>query len=329
MLTAGCTRAPDDKRRRIHWLTASDAEAAAIDGLSAEQRELLRPESTAMALADNHRALDQLRLRWRVVTATMQVDLNVKLFGISCSALWVGPHPARTLLASDGERRTLRAAGWSRTPMFIDGASAMAMQPDALSGVSDSFLGWQLRGASARERIDELAYAEQLGCIAIAVASRGGSPAHAELDAFEALVAKTKIPVLVRGDVDAESVTRWIGAGAGGIVLSNAERAWARPDSPVASRVLVDVVDAAGAELPVMFEGGARNGLDALKALALGATAVIVELPALWGLSAASTEGVDAALTLMHRELGTAMGMCGSERPALLERSLVRKPPWA
>lgn len=327
ILSAGCWRDSDDPLRFRHWLTASDSEAAALDVASPEGLSILRSASTTSVIDKDRQALDQMRLQSRVLTEVEGVELSVRLFGVSCSALWVAPHPSRSQLAPDGEVRTLRSAGRTGTTMFIDGASGASL--DDLASERAAPIAWQLRGDSLEERLDELELAAKLGSAAVAVASRGGLPERSESKSFEALVAKATVPVLARGDIDAGTARRWLDAGAGGLVLSNAESPWARPSSPAAAEALPEVVDAIDARVPVLFEGNVRSGIDALKALALGASAVVVGLPVLWGLAAASTAGVQQVLTLLHQELGTAMGLCGSRAPAQLQRSLVRTAPWA
>ena len=82
-------------------------------------------------------------------------------------------------------------------------------------------------------------------------------------------------------------------------------------------------MDAAG-KMPVLVDGGFRRGSDVLKALAIGAKAVLVGRPALWGLGAYGEPGAKRVLELLRSELALAMGLCGKPNLAALDRKLLR-----
>ena len=75
---------------------------------------------------------------------------------------------------------------------------------------------------------------------------------------------------------------------------------------------LPDVVQAVNGAVPVLLDGGIRRGSDVFKAVALGATAVLLGRPHLWGLSVAGQEGVEWALELLNSELDRTMGLAGA-----------------
>jgi isopentenyl diphosphate isomerase/L-lactate dehydrogenase-like FMN-dependent dehydrogenase len=87
---------------------------------------------------------------------------------------------------------------------------------------------------------------------------------------------------------------------------------------------LPECVAAAEGRLPVLVDGGFRRGGDILKALALGATAVGVARPYLWGLTCFGHRGVSRVLELLRVELALDMGMAGVARIADIDKSLVR-----
>jgi 4-hydroxymandelate oxidase len=89
------------------------------------------------------------------------------------------------------------------------------------------------------------------------------------------------------------------------------------------------VVDEVGAELDVLVDGGIRRGTDVVKALALGARAVMIGRPVLWGLAAAGEEGVRRVLELLLADLDTTLALAGAPRAADLDRSWVERAPWA
>lgn len=135
----------------------------------------------------------------------------------------------------------------------------------------------------------------------------------------------TELPVLVKGVVHPEDARLAIEYGASGVVVSN--HGGRQLDTSVATiRALPDVaaaVDealaAAGrtrAEFPVLVDGGVRRGTDVVKAIALGADAVCVGRPVLWGLGAAGQAGARRVLELLRAEFDTAVALCGARTPA-------------
>ena len=91
---------------------------------------------------------------------------------------------------------------------------------------------------------------------------------------------------------------------------------------------LPEVVSAAGNRVPVFVDGGFRRGTDAFKALALGARAVGVGRPFLWGLGAFGQAGVDRVIEILQGELRLVMGNCGTRTVADITRSHIATPDW-
>ena len=91
---------------------------------------------------------------------------------------------------------------------------------------------------------------------------------------------------------------------------------------------LPEVVAEVQGRIPVFVDGGIRRGTDAFKALALGATAVGIGRPLLWGLGAFGQVGVDRVLEILQGELKLAMGNCGTRTLADITRDYVATPHW-
>jgi isopentenyl diphosphate isomerase/L-lactate dehydrogenase-like FMN-dependent dehydrogenase len=91
---------------------------------------------------------------------------------------------------------------------------------------------------------------------------------------------------------------------------------------------LPEVVDAVGGRISVFVDGGVRRGTDVFKALALGAKAVGIGRPFLWGLGAFGEAGVDRVLEILQAELKLVMGNCGTQNVAAINRSFVATPDW-
>ena len=91
---------------------------------------------------------------------------------------------------------------------------------------------------------------------------------------------------------------------------------------------LPEVVAEVGGRIPVFVDGGVRRGTDVFKALALGAKAVGIGRPFLWGLGAFGQAGVDRVLEILQAELKLVMGNCGAQNVAEINRSYVATPDW-
>ena len=91
---------------------------------------------------------------------------------------------------------------------------------------------------------------------------------------------------------------------------------------------LPEVVAEVGTRIPVFLDGGVRRGTDVFKALALGAKAVGIGRPMLWGLSAFGQVGVDRVIEIMQGELKLCMGNCGTATVADITRAYVETPYW-
>ena len=89
---------------------------------------------------------------------------------------------------------------------------------------------------------------------------------------------------------------------------------------------LPECVDAVGGKIPVLLDGGIRRGIDVLKALALGARAVLFGRPPAWGLAAFGAVGVQRVVELTAAELTVAMALVGAPNVAAIKRSMVRLP---
>src|SRR5262245_5970672 len=129
-------------------------------------------------------------------------------------------------------------------------------------------------------------------------------------DAIDWLRSITSLPVLVKGIVRADDAVRAIERGAAGVVVSN-HGGRQLDASPATIEVLPRIADALGGRGELLLDGGVRRGADVIKALALGARAVLVGRPVLWGLAANGRDGVADVLATLRRELDLAMALCG------------------
>jgi len=130
------------------------------------------------------------------------------------------------------------------------------------------------------------------------------------------------LPLVIKGIMTAEDAVLAVDHGAAGIVVSN--HGGRQLDSTLGSLdALPDVVAAVRGRIEVYLDGGIRRGTDVLKALALGANAVLVGRPILWGLALGGADGVRAVLDELHTELDTAMALAGLANVKDIDASLV------
>lgn len=133
----------------------------------------------------------------------------------------------------------------------------------------------------------------------------------------------TSLPILLKGILTAEDALLAVEHGVDGIVVSN--HGGRQLDGAIASiEALPEIVEAIADRCEVYLDGGVRRGVDVLKALALGAHAVLIGRPILWGLAVDGQAGVERVLKLLHGELKMAMGLAGKPTLASIDRSLVR-----
>ena len=130
-------------------------------------------------------------------------------------------------------------------------------------------------------------------------------------DVLEWVADKTDLPVILKGVVRPDDALRAADHGVAGIVVSN-HGGRQLDTSPATIEVLPDIAKAVGDELEVYIDGGIRRGTDVIKALALGARAVLVGRPVLWGLAYDGQAGVERVLEILRDEVDLAMALCGA-----------------
>lgn len=132
----------------------------------------------------------------------------------------------------------------------------------------------------------------------------------------------TGLPVIVKGVVRGDDAERALDQGAAAIVVSN--HGGRQLDTALPSiRALPDVMRAVAGRGEVYVDGGIRRGTDVIKALALGARAVLLGRPVLWGLAINGEQGVVDALTLLRDEIDLAMALCGCRTLAEVSADLL------
>ena len=139
----------------------------------------------------------------------------------------------------------------------------------------------------------------------------------------EWLKSVTRLPLLVKGVIRGDDAARAVEAGADGVVVSN-HGGRQLDTSPATIRALPEVVEALAGRGVVILDGGIRRGTDVVKALALGADAVQIGRPPLWGLAVDGQAGVERVLEILRYEFDAAMALCGCASAANVPKDLIR-----
>ncbi|MGH2922315.1 MAG: alpha-hydroxy acid oxidase, partial [Gaiellaceae bacterium] len=168
----------------------------------------------------------------------------------------------------------------------------------------------------------------------LALAERAGATAPDQLNwltdntltwrDLEWLRSLSTLPLVVKGILTAEDALLACEAGAEAVVVSN--HGGRQLDGVAASLdALPEVVEAVGDRAEVLMDGGIRRGNDVVKALALGAGAVLAGRAPLWGLAVGGAQGVQRVLELLREEVQLALALCGCSSPADVTRGHVSR----
>ena len=130
----------------------------------------------------------------------------------------------------------------------------------------------------------------------------------------------TKLPIILKGIMSPQDAQLAADHGVDGIVVSN--HGGRTLDTACASiQALPRIADAVGGRMPLLFDGGVRRGTDVLKALALGASAVLIGRPYLYGLATAGAVGVAHVLNILRAELEVSMALTGCSTLAKIDHA--------
>ena len=154
-------------------------------------------------------------------------------------------------------------------------------------------------------------------------AAHSGSVTHpATFDDLAWLVRRSRLPLLVKGVLRADDAARCVELGARGIIVSN--HGGRHLDATLATADALPAIAAVvGSKAEVYVDGGVRRGTDIVKALALGARAVLIGRPAVWGLALAGADGVRDVFTHLRDELIRTMALCGVAKVREITRDLI------
>lgn len=143
---------------------------------------------------------------------------------------------------------------------------------------------------------------------------------------LQAVIRATALPVVVKGVQRADDARMLREAGAAGLVVSN-HGGRALDGAPASLDMLAEIRQAVGPDYPLLFDGGVRSGSDIFKAIALGASAVMIGRLQVYALAVAGALGVAHLVRSLHEELELCMAMAGCATLADIDSSLIREIP--
>ncbi len=317
-------------------------------------------------IAENRAAWRKVWLRPRVMVDVAAIDTTCTLLGRRMrSPVLLAPMAAQRLLHPDGELAAARAAGAAQTVYCLSTRATADLAEVAAAATGP--LWFQLYVQRDREQSERvLARAAEHGFEAVVltadlpVAGRrererrhgdfplpegvalvshlggelgrvhtavGGWEASLTWDDVQWVRDASGLPVIVKGILCAEDAGAAIDAGADAIVVSN--HGGRQLDGCVPTALaLADVATAVGGRVPVLVDGGIRDGADVVRALALGADAVLVGQPYAWGLAAGGEAGVRAVLDAFQEDLVRALALTGCPTLADVDASRARISVW-
>jgi 4-hydroxymandelate oxidase len=295
---------------------------------SVAQRKL-ESQTFAEIEGGDRTAFDRITFRPRLMMDTREINLSAEVLGQTLfTPILIGPVSNLKRYHPEAELAMAGGASAAKAVMVV---SARSSDPiDRIAALSKTPLWYQLHldadEAETRKRVDR---AIGLGCKVICVTAGAeepaGAPPRAGIDwpALTRLCKAVKAPVVLKGVMSPAEARKALLAGAQGLIVSNYA---ARPIPGVASPIeaLSAVADAVAGKAAILMDGGIRRGSDVLKALALGAQAVLLARPAVWGLAAYGATGVQNVVELIQTEFARDMVMCGKVNIKSIDRSVVR-----
>lgn len=276
------------------------------------------PEVRPDGRRDPSDPFERLTFRPRLVVDVRNMDLQLELLGTSHLApLIIGPAPQHGRFHPQGELATAAAAKGAHTVMTIhhDSSKPLAEIADALGGPFYFAINDDTDPGEARTSIADAA---RHGATAVFIRIGSG-----DWETFGRLREASRIPVVAHGILTPEDAHEALIRQVDAIVVARPRRT-APPGALHPLVALEPIVEEVADGVPILYEGGIRRGGDAVKALALGARAVLLTRPAMWAISAYGDDGLWTMLEMLQTHMASDMAMCGKPNLAALDRTLVR-----
>jgi isopentenyl diphosphate isomerase/L-lactate dehydrogenase-like FMN-dependent dehydrogenase len=301
-----------------------------------------------VTLRDNLAAFERRKLRPRVLVDVSSITTVTTVLGTEIALpVLIAPLALQRMAHPDGEEATARAAAAAGTIMCLSSAATCA--PSELTEGERWFqvYVWKERATTeaAIAQAVEHGYSALVLTVDVPYIGRRERdirveftiPEHLTVQGdlfaanFDATVswrdlewlAGYGLPVVVKGILTAEDARLACEHGAAAVIVSN-HGGRQLDGGPASLDVLEEVVQAVNGRAEVLLDGGVRRGTDVLKALALGARAVLIGRAMLWGLAVAGEEGVTDVLRLLRDEIELGLALLGCASPADVSRAHVQ-----
>ena len=299
----------------------------------------------------NREALDAIKLNPTVLTDVSKLDTRVTLFGHELPyPILIAPTAYHKLMHPEGELATARGAGNASAVYVVSSFTTTPLSE--IAGAATHPLWFQLYVRDDRELTKDLVQeAEVHGyralCVTVDTTVTGVRNRQQRADFalpddvrtphmpgalveqkpltwkdIEWLQSFAKTPVLLKGILNSDDAEKAVQSGVSGIIVSN--HGGRNLDTvPATIEALPRIAERIDRRIPVLMDGGIRRGTDVVKAIALGASAVLVGKPVCFGLASAGAEGVTKVMEILRNELELAMALTGKATLASIDRSVI------
>jgi isopentenyl diphosphate isomerase/L-lactate dehydrogenase-like FMN-dependent dehydrogenase len=294
----------------------------------------------------NSRAFRQYLFRQKIFHDVVDPDISVELFGHTLPIPAItAPVGSFSLIGKETEREVAEGTDRVGAMMFV--SQAAKFSPKDWRDADKSplvFIAYMNRG---KEEVSDYAkLSEDLGFAAVGItmdtvkpvkigdevplSTKDGKPRKGHKSTtkdIEWMKQQVSLPVVVKGIMGADDARAAMNAGADALVVSN-HGGRILDFNRAALEALPEVVDAAGGKVPVLLDSGIRSGGDIVKALALGAKAVLTGRPVAWGVGAFGADGVERVFTILAEEMQRVMVMTGVARARDVTNAILFRDDW-